>query len=74
MKCLTRLLEIVGEAAARVPPDERAELPDIPWPQTVALRNRLIHGYDDVNFDILWAIIADDLPPLIAALERALDR
>jgi uncharacterized protein with HEPN domain len=36
-----------------VPPDERAELPDVPWPEIVALRNRLIHGYDDVNFDIL---------------------
>ena len=36
------------------------------------LRNRLIHAYDDVNFDILWAILRQDLPPLIEALEKAL--
>jgi len=46
--------------------------PDIPWPEIVGLRNRLIHGYDSVDFDILWHIVSDDLPPLIAALENAL--
>ncbi len=49
-----RLLEIVGEAAGRVPAEERAHHPDIPWPEIVGLRNRLIHGYDSVDFDILW--------------------
>ena len=51
---LVRLLEIVGEAANRVPQGVRAMYPDIPWPQIVALRNRLIHGYDAVDLDILW--------------------
>ena len=69
---LVRLLEIVGEAATRVPAEERACHPDIPWPEIVGLRNRLIHGYDSVDFDILWQIVSDDLPPLIAALEEAL--
>jgi uncharacterized protein with HEPN domain len=68
---LTRLLEIIGEAAARVPPETRADLAGIPWSPIVALRNRLIHGYDSVDFDILWAIITEDLPPLVAALEQA---
>jgi uncharacterized protein with HEPN domain len=39
----------------------------------VGLRNRLIHGYDSVDFDILWQIVSDDLPPLIAALEKLRD-
>ncbi|MGO9267647.1 MAG: DUF86 domain-containing protein [Candidatus Binataceae bacterium] len=69
---LVRLLEIVGEAAGRVPAEERARHPDIPWAEIVGLRNRLIHGYDSVDFDILWQIVSDDLPPLIAALEEAL--
>jgi uncharacterized protein with HEPN domain len=69
---LVRLLEIVGEAAGRVPAEERARHPNIPWPEIVGLRNRLIHGYDSVDFDILWRIVSDDLPPLIAALEQAL--
>lgn len=69
---LVRLLEIVGEAAGRVPSEDRSRHPNIPWAEIVGLRNRLIHGYDSVDFDILWQIVIDDLPPLIAALEKAL--
>ncbi|MBM3279882.1 MAG: DUF86 domain-containing protein [Candidatus Handelsmanbacteria bacterium] len=65
---LVRLLEIVGEAAARVSEATQRQCPDIPWPAVVGLRNRLIHGCDSVDFDILWNIPADDLPPLTAAL------
>jgi len=65
---LVRLLEIVGEAANRVPEEERIRITDIPWPQIVSLRNRLIHGYDEVDFDILWQIVTRDLPHLIEAL------
>ena len=70
---LVRLLEIVGEAAGRVPAEERARHPEIPWAEIVGLRNRLIHGYDSVDFDVLWPVVSDDLPPLIAALEKALE-
>jgi uncharacterized protein with HEPN domain len=66
---LVRLLEIVGEAASRIPKEECAKHPEIPWPEIVGLRNRLIHGYDAVDLDILWQIIVHDLPPLVAALE-----
>jgi uncharacterized protein with HEPN domain len=69
---LTRLLEIVGEAAARTSPEERSRYPAIPWMQVVGLRNRLIHGYDSVDFDILWQIVTRDLPPLIATVEEIL--
>jgi uncharacterized protein with HEPN domain len=69
---LVRLLEIVGEAAARVSDEERARYPAIPWPEIVGPRNRLIHGYDTVDLDILWQIVQTDLPPLIAALEGIL--
>jgi len=69
---LVRLLEIVGEAAGRVSEENRALHPEIPWPQIVGLRNRLIHGYDAVDYDILWQIITDDLPPLVKALEAIL--
>ena len=64
-----RLLEVIGEAASRVPAEDCARYPEIPWPQIVSLRNRLIHGYDAVDLDILWQIIEHDLPPLITALE-----
>ncbi|MBK9715219.1 MAG: DUF86 domain-containing protein [Kouleothrix sp.] len=66
---LVRLLEIVGEAASQVSREEQALHPQIPWLQIVSLRNRLIHGYDSVDFDILWQIVTFDLPPLITTLE-----
>jgi uncharacterized protein with HEPN domain len=54
---LTRLLEILGEAAARVSQGTRDRHPDIAWKQIVGLRNRLIHGYDQVDCDVVWSIV-----------------
>lgn len=70
---LVRLLEVVGEAASRIPLDFRDEHPEIPWFGVVGLRNRLIHGYDDVDYDIVWRILAEDIPSLVAALEAVSD-
>lgn len=67
---LVRLLEILGEAANRVPREEQESYPQIPWPQLISLRNRLIHGYDQVDFDVVWQILTQDLPPLVDELER----
>ena len=69
---LTRAIEVIGEAAARVSPAGRQSHPNIPWSQIVGARNRLIHGYDAINLDILWEIVTLDLPPLISELERVL--
>ena len=68
---LLQLLLVLGEAASRVSPAYREKHLEIPWGQIIGLRNRLIHGYDNIDFDILWKIIAEDLPPLIARLETA---
>ena len=67
---LVRLVEVIGEAASRIPEEFRSRYPEVPWHLTVGIRNRLIHGYDSVNFDILWTIIQEDLPPLIEQLQR----
>ena len=69
---LVRLVEIVGEAAARVGPELRATLPSIPWVEIVGMRHRLVHGYDQVDLDVLWRVIAIDLPPLVGELDRLL--
>jgi uncharacterized protein with HEPN domain len=69
---LVRLLEIIGEAATRIPKEEQVHYSDIPWPEIVSLRNRLIHGYDTVDFDILRQIMNQDLPGLIEVLRKAL--
>jgi uncharacterized protein with HEPN domain len=70
---LTRAVEVIGEAARRVSPDDRARYPAIPWPQITGTRDRLIHAYDQVDLDLLWDIITINLPPLIAELQRILD-
>jgi len=66
---LVRLAEAVGEAASRVSVDTRQQFPQIPWPQIAGMRNRLIHGYDFADYDILWQTVTEDLPALIMVLE-----
>ncbi len=66
---LVRLLEVIGEAANRVPAAEQSLRPQVPWSQLVGLRNRLIHGYDSIDLDILYQIVSSDIPPLIQILE-----
>ena len=66
---LVRLLEVLGEASRRVPGDFRSRYPDVPWRDTSDLRNRLIHGYDQINFDLVWEVIENELAPLIVQLE-----
>ncbi len=65
---LVRLVEMIGEAANRLPEETKDQYPDIPWRNIIATRNRLIHGYDTINKDILWAIVSDDLPHILKQL------
>ncbi len=66
---LVRCIEIIGEAAAKVSDECRRECPAIPWASIIAMRNRLIHAYFDIDLDRVWDTIQDDLPPLVAELE-----
>lgn len=70
---LVRLVEVVGEAANQVSEFRRTLHPEIPWAEIRGMRNRIVHGYDNINFRILWDVITLDLPPLIDILERILD-
>ncbi len=71
---LTRLVEVIGEAANRVPEDVQTAYPDLPWMAMIGARNRLIHGYDHVDFDIFWNIVHNDLPALIKRLEKIVSK
>jgi uncharacterized protein with HEPN domain len=66
---VVRLLEIIGEAATRTTEAIREEHPAIPWRQISGMRNRLIHGYDSVDLDIVWSVLTGDLPDLVAQLD-----
>lgn len=72
---LVRALESVGEASKQVSPSFRAAHPGIPWQQMARTRDRLIHGYatEPKAPTIVWRIVRDDLPSVVAALERSLE-
>ena len=67
---LVRLLEIIGEAARGISPEFREAHPDLPWKSMIGMRDRLIHSYFDVNLDVVWETITEDLPGLIDKLEK----
>ena len=67
---LTRLVELLGEAANQVPSEIQTKYANVPWREITGMRNRLIHGYSDIDLDILWTTILEDLPPLIADIEK----
>lgn len=70
---LTHLVELVGEAASRVPNEIQQRHPEIPWPKVIGMRHRLIHGYDFVDNDILWETIKGSLSGLVNSLDRILE-
>ncbi len=70
---LVRLLEIVGEAASRIPREVQERHSKIPWTEITGMRNRLVHGYGAIDLDIVWIIITIDLPPLVNALALMLE-
>jgi len=67
---LVHLVLIVGEAASQVPRQVRLQYPQIEWAAIVGMRHRLIHGYDEVEADALWRTVQEDLPVLVAQLNR----
>jgi uncharacterized protein with HEPN domain len=71
---LIRLLEIIGEAAGGVSEGLRTRYPNIAWRQMSRMRNRLIHGYFEVNHDLVWETVSTELPPLVAQLGQAIEK
>lgn len=65
-------IEIIGEAAARLSHDIQVTHSEIPWPQIVGMRNRLIHAYFDIEVETVWKTVHEDLPALIVVLQRIL--
>jgi len=65
-----RCLEIIGEAARRVSPAFRATHPEIPWHQIIAQRNVLAHEYGDIRHEMIWRVVRERIPELLATLER----
>ena len=67
---LVRLPEIIGAAARDISPACRAAHPEIAWQKMAGMRDRLVHGYFDINLDVVWETVTEDLPPLVRHLEN----
>lgn len=67
-----RNLEIIGEASRKIGPDFRAAHPEIPWREMNDLRNVLIHNYEGADPDMVWGIVAVEIPRLLVAVRRSL--
>jgi uncharacterized protein with HEPN domain len=70
---IVRAIEVIGEAASKVTAETRAASLDIPWASIVGMRNRLVHGYFDIDLDVVWKTVTEEIPPLYGLLKKLLE-
>jgi uncharacterized protein with HEPN domain len=70
INAVIRSLEVMGEAAKRVPEDIRAKYPEIPWKRMAGMRDKLIHEYAGVDLETVWDVAKEELPAIKPMLER----
>ncbi|HYN17137.1 MAG TPA: DUF86 domain-containing protein, partial [Actinomycetes bacterium] len=68
-----RWIEIIGEAARGLSAELRQTYPEVPWRRMVAMRNVLIHGYFDIDVDLVWSVAKNDLPKLEAQIQAIIE-
>ena len=64
VNAVIRGLEVMGEAAKRIPAEIRKKYPEIPWKRMTGMRDKLIHEYSGVDVEIVWGVVKTELPPL----------
>jgi uncharacterized protein with HEPN domain len=69
---VVRALEIIGEATKRLPLSLREQYPAIPWKQMAGMRDRIIHGYDAIDYQVVWDAVKQEIPPVKPHLQQIL--
>ena len=69
---LVRALEIIGEATKRLPASVREQYPKVPWRGMAGMRDRIIHGYDNVDLQIVWDVVQKDIPEIKPQVQKIL--
>ncbi|MCD6512089.1 MAG: DUF86 domain-containing protein [Thermoplasmata archaeon] len=72
VSAVVRKLEIVGEATKNIPDETKEKYPNLPWKEMAKIRDKLIHGYFVVDFEIVWKVIKEELPSLKPEIEKIL--
>lgn len=67
-----RAIEVIGEAASKVTDETQAAMPSIPWASIIGMRNRLIHGYFDIDANVVWRTASEEIPSLHRTLRQQL--
>jgi uncharacterized protein with HEPN domain len=70
VNAVVRSLEVMGEAAKRIPEDVRQRYPDVPWKRMTGMRDKLIHEYSGVDLEIVWGVVKTELPPVKPLVEQ----
>jgi len=70
LSAVLREFEIVGEAAGKISEKTKKRFPTIPWKEVIGMRNRLIHAYFDIDHDMIWNTIRNNLPTFLLHLEQ----
>ncbi len=71
---IVRAIEVIGEAASKVADATKATSPGIPWISIIGMRNRLIHGYFDIDSDVVWKTVTEEIPELHRSLKLLLGK
>ena len=72
VNAVIRSLEVMGEAAKKIPPEIRDKYPEVPWKYIAGMRDKLIHEYHSVDLEIVWEVIRREIPPLRPKFEEIL--
>lgn len=68
---LVRAIEIIGEAACKVSTETRTAIPEAPWPAIIAMRNRLVHAYFEIDHEVVWKTATEEFPAFFSLLRKA---
>ena len=65
---VVRAVEIIGEAASKISEEVQVAHGEIPWKAIIGMRNRLVHAYFEINTDIVWVAVTEEIPALLRQL------